>query len=738
MLRTASLLCASLLLAPAEAWARDLAPFVTQLQLPARGAARDAFAWRDGAEVVVARADLSRLGIVAPGSDERVPLSAVPGLSYRIDEGASAIVISCTAECFEVQRLSAPAITSRNVITESARGAYVNYDVETQWADGDGVAGSGVAEASLFGRWGLIESSWLGAEIGLARLETRWTIDSPSRGLRVRLGDSSMVGAGGAPVRFGGVQIGRHFGLTPSLITYPTPTLAGEAATASTVELYVDGALQARERVQAGPFAFDDTPLINGQGEAQLVVTDVAGRQQVITRPFLVSTSLLRPGLTDWALSAGAVRRDYGRRSAAYGESFLAGRYRAGITSSLTAEAAFDLADDATTIQTGATFANIAIGQLRVAHTEGAKGGATEASWLRSGPVWSFGLQGEVRDPAFRALGRDEDTLRRGFAANASVNLGGFGSASLAAGSIESSDEPRASTLAFAYSPHFDFGSLSVRVLYTEREDRELAFGLTFSLALNEGVNSTFGYDTDNDGATYRASAQRAPGYAGGFGWRARSAAGARQRLEYSGLWRSDWGDSTVQFARTRDRAGVRAQHAGSIGVIDGHAFAAQPIRGAFALVDADAANVGVSRDRLRIGATGRDGRVLATGLRPYESNVIAIAADDLPFDRAPSSTEWRVTPAEGAGVVVRFEDAVERLAETRVRFANGEAPPRGSVLVRLRDRARLPVGTDGRLVVLGAQPGDVVELSDDARCRAAADDAALASGLTLICAVAS
>lgn len=736
MLRTASLLCVSLLAAPV-AWAQDAAPFVTQLRLPARNLARDAFAWRDGNAIFVARQDLEQLEIVAPGDGERVELASVPGLTYRLDDSASAVVISCEASCFAVQHLALRGTLPVEAAAERASGVYLNYDVETQWTGDFGLAGSGVAELAMFGRWGLIESSWLGGE-DIARLETRWTIDRPEQHLRMQLGDSSMLGAGGAPVRFGGFQIGRRFELEPSLITYPTATLDGEAASASTVELYVDGALQARDRVEAGPFSFQDAPLISGAGEAQLVVTDIAGRQQIITRPFFVSTSLLRPGLTDWTLSAGAVRRDYGQRDSRYDDRFIAGRYRAGLTDALTADAAFDLTDENATVQAGATFAHVTIGQFRIARAQGADGGATELQWFRPGRVWSFGFQGETRDAAFAPLGREGDRLRQGFAANASVDLDAFGSASIAAGAIATDAEPRASTVTLAYAPRFDFGSLSARLIYTEREQSELAFGLTLSLSLANDVNSTLGYDFDDNGATYRASAQRAPGYAGGFGWRARSAAGEEQRLEYSGLWRGGLGDTSVQLVRTRDDSGVRAQHAGSIGVIEGYTFAAQPIHGAFALVEAGAADVAVSRDRLRVGHTGRDGRVLATGLRPYDSNLIAISAEDLPFDRAAAATELRVAPPQGAGVVVRFEQAVERMEETRVRFATGQAPARGSVLIRERDNARFPVGTGGRVVLLGAQHGDLVRLSDTLDCVAEADEAAIAAGLVLTCAAAS
>ncbi|QGZ93830.1 fimbria/pilus outer membrane usher protein [Terricaulis silvestris] len=736
-IRTTALLCASLALA-APAWAEDAAPFVTQLRLPARDTALDTFAWRRGDDVLVSRADLARLSIQAPGAEERVSLASVPGLTYALDDAAAAIVLTCSARCFDVQRLAPRAEHTASPL-QNARGAYMNYDAEAQWLDGRGVVASGVAEGAMFGPWGLVESSWLGASTGeargLARLETRWTVDRPEQHLRMRIGDSSAIAASGAPVRFGGVQIGRHFGLQPSLITHPTATLSGEAQSASTVELYVDGALRAREHVAAGPFAFENAPLVTGAGEAELVVTDVAGRQQVITRPFFVSMALLRPGLSDWSVSAGAERLAFGRENADYGESFVSGRYRLGLTNTVTAEAGIDVGDASTTFQAGATAAHIMFGQVRLAHAETADGGATEAAWLYQTSRWSLGLQSETRDPSFSMLGLRDNRLLRSTAMQASVNLEHYGSASFVAAAVDEVEASEARTYALSYSPDLTFGTLTARLLYTEREERELSFGLHFALALDSDISHSFAYEIDDYGATYRASSQRSPAFGGGDGWRARSVFGRQQRLEFSGSRRGRIGDTVVQVARTQEDVGARLQHSGSIGAIEGYRFAARPIRGAFALVDVGSPNVGIARDRLNIGATGRDGRVIATGLRPYDVNAISLSADDLPFDHATAATEIRVAPGEGAGVVVRFTESTQTLTEAHARMANGAFAMRGDILIRLRDGARFPIGANGRVVLLGLERGDVFELASNRRCSTAGGENVTSPDLVISCA---
>lgn len=734
-MRATVLLCVSLV-APALAWADDAAPFVTQLRLPARGAAVDVMAWRTSEGVAVARTDLEALSIVPPeDTPERVLLARIPGLSFVEDEAQAAIIITCASACFAPQRLAEPQEQRR---IDRARGAYVNYDFDAQWLQDRGASAAGVAEAVVFGRFGLFESSAIGVagDDGdrLTRLETRWTIDDPTRRLRYRFGDAATLTAGDAALRFAGIQIGRHFALEPSFITYPSPLLSGEATNASTVELYVDGALRAREQVAAGPFVFDNAPLVSGGGQAQVVITDIAGRQQIISRPFFVSTSLLRPGLTDWAVSLGAERLDFGIESARYGDQFFAARYRRGLTRAVTAEAALDLTGDATTAQAGIVFADVAIGQVRATYTQGDTGGASTLAWFQDGDAWSVGVQGDRRDEGFTALGLGESDLEESFAGYISVELGSFGAASLTAASIDYFEDPAARTVTLAFSPSFEQASVSARLVYTEREESDVAFALTFTTALNGDVGASMSYTEDRRGPSYRASLQRGADFEGGLGWRVRASAGRREYAEAAVSRRGARGDTSAQIAFSDGTTAARIGHSGSFGIIEGTAFAAPAIRGGFALVDAGAPDVAVLRDRFPAAVTGDHGRALIVGLRPYDANIITIRADDLPFNQTPAQTQASVTPADGAGVIVRFDVHTERMIETRVVYANQETPMRGAILVRERDGARFPIGANGRTVVRGARDGDTLRLDLDARCTARADEASARNGLVLEC----
>jgi outer membrane usher protein len=731
-IRFSTLLCVSFACAAGMAQASE--PFVVQLRLPARDIAIDVFATRGSNGVEAPGSALAQMGMAVANTDDLIALASVPGLTFEelADEGA--IVITCSVVCYMRQSVDLRGrIQEPEAANTPSSGGYLNYEGDVQWIEERGAAASGIVEASLFGEWGLLDASWLGRTEGttITRLETTWTIDRPQHGIRARVGDSVFIGSTGTPIRFGGVQIGRYFGLTPSLITYPTPAINGEADSTSTVQLYVDGVLRAQSEVQAGPFVIDHAPVVSGGGEAELIITDILGRQQIITRPFFVSTAMLRPGLSDWSVALGAERRAFGVESNRYGDTFAAVRYRRGITDALTLEGAIEATDEIATVEAAFSVTDVRFGQAYASRAINDDGGFTSVSWYYDGGVVSLGAQIEQRDGAFVPFGRDsDDGFHRGVAGSLSLNLGDFGAASFTGAQTEFDGEPRARTMTLSYTPDFGDGIMSFRLIQSEREEKSFTAGVSLSFALSGDVSSHTSAEYDDSGMTYRASLQRAV-EPDRFGWRARGSLGEVDRLEVAAMARGALGDTVGEVGVANGVAGARLRHAGSVGWIEDLTFAGRRIDGAFALVDGGAPNVSVARNRLDAGETGADGRRLVTNLQPYRSNAISISADDLPIDRAPASPVQHVTVAEGAGVLVRFTDAQERVVETHIAYANGETPPRGAVLVRSRDERRFPIGSNGRIVIQGARSGDVLMLGT---CTARADETAVQSALTLEC----
>ncbi|MGE0830562.1 MAG: fimbria/pilus outer membrane usher protein, partial [Hyphomonadaceae bacterium] len=714
--------------------------FVADFRLPARGAQVEALAWRADGDVLVARETLTALGIIAP-DEARVFLSRIEGLSYREDASEAAIIIACTAACFAAQAITRDA--PRAELTPASPGGFFNYDLIASAAVEESVL-AGAFELGLFNASGFGEQTFIAeSQGGLTRLDTHWTFDQPDARVRHRIGDSfTRGGAGAAPVRFGGVQIARDFSLDPGYSPYPLPTFDGAAETPSTIDLYVDGALRMRERVDAGPFTITDAPIVAGAGLAQIVVRDALGRETISTQPFYTSPTLLRPGLSDFSLALGALRENYAQASFDYGRGFASAFYRRGITHQLTAEARLDAGADFSHAGFGVSWGHYALGQIDagVAYTEadGEDGESIRIGWQRPGRGFSIGAEIEAASEDFQPLGapRGEPPPSLRAAASLGRDLGGYGSFSLVGSLIDARDEADVQTLSANYqAPSLGFGALMLNAFYVDDgEEPFLAVGARFSLTLANHTNAGGGVEYADDRLSARLGARRAAPQDGGLGWRASASLGDIDRADAGLLYLGAYGEGALEASYGGDQFGARAQYAGGLAWVGGALHAGRTVRESFALVEVGAAHIGILRDRRRIGESDLRGRLMVVGLRAYERNRIGIALDEAPMGVEIVDDEIFVTPRARSGVLVRMPLRFGAAGEARVMDAAGAALPAGAMLVRASDGARFPVGGEGRVYLSGVDADDLLTLEGAQSCAVRITMQSLAEDAPLIC----
>src|SRR5476649_771973 len=175
------------------------------------------------------------------------------------------------------------------------------------------------------------------AQDGYLRYDTYWRYNDEQRLISYQVGDfvsNSLTWSNSA--RMAGLRISRNFSVRPDLVTYPLLQYSGTAAVPTTVDLFLNGFKASSNNLNSGPFTLTNVPYINGAGEATVVTTDALGRQVSTSVPFYVSNTLLRSGLSDFDLSLGAVRQNYGISDADYSDAAFSGIYRYGITDYLT------------------------------------------------------------------------------------------------------------------------------------------------------------------------------------------------------------------------------------------------------------------------------------------------------------------------------------------------------------------------------------------------------------------
>ena len=142
-------------------------------------------------------------------------------------------------------------------------------------------------------------ANWSDNHADVVRLDSNWTIDDPVRMRSLRFGDSiSRSGVGGLALRFGGIQLARNFAVQPDFVTIPLPSLRGSAAVPSVVDIYVNEALRGSREVPAGPVDLTGLPIVSGNGDVQLVVRDLLGRQTLYNQPYFWPRECLHRGFT--------------------------------------------------------------------------------------------------------------------------------------------------------------------------------------------------------------------------------------------------------------------------------------------------------------------------------------------------------------------------------------------------------------------------------------------------------
>lgn len=302
----------------------------------------------EGRRYRLALADLTRAGLQIGAQSEDLWLDELPGIEADYDAPLQLLRLAAIPDYFPAQRVGGA--TRKFQPASYDMGALLNYDVYVSGGDGRKPQASLFHEARLFGAAGTVSTTGAlrsGAKKSYVRYDTSWRRSDEATAVTLEAGDlvtRSLPWA--SAVRLGGIQVSRDFAVRPDIITYPLPEFAGSATLPSTIDLIVGGQRVAGGAAGPGPFAIDGLPPINGAGEANLVVTDMHGRSIATSMPFYVSSDLLRPGLSDFAVAFGAFREHYGLRNFDYGSVAGSASLRHGVSEAVTLEVRAEIADD--------------------------------------------------------------------------------------------------------------------------------------------------------------------------------------------------------------------------------------------------------------------------------------------------------------------------------------------------------------------------------------------------------
>jgi outer membrane usher protein len=681
-----------------------------------------------GADLRVRIGDLRAAGVnvsrLGGETEQWLSLDWAPGIRHRYDANALLLELTVPPEWLAVQHLDE---TSRGTpAASSSAGFALNYGMHVVDGEDQPMSASLWSEQRLFGGYGVVKNTGLhrysdaagewpqvgAGQRGYVRFDTAWSNSNEQQLQSWTVGDLiTSAQTWSAPARIAGIKLSRDFRLRPDLITYPLPQFSGQAAIPSTLDLFINGQRARSENLRPGPYTISSMPLVTGAGEATLVTTDILGRQVTTTLPFYASSELLRRGLSDYSLSLGAMRRDYGFENFSYGRFAGAGSLRYGLTDAVTLESQAEIATTAV-----GNFGLLGLGAVATAGTLGVLNGSLSrsANYGTQGWQYSFGYryanrgfnvgyQGTRSSADFYTLANADAGAAWSGASSSDILTAGWslariGSVALSHIRVQPAGGSALRLLNVSYVRSLP-GALSLRI----GASRDLRLGEgTFTAQLlasfGRGGNLSIGTQQDSASNEYIQYSRGVPSQ-GGIGWNLGHASGTADDsfTDASVAWSGRYARAETGMATYEGRQARWADLRGSLLAMGNEMFAARQVSDAFVVVSTDGiAGVPVRYENQLVGYTNERGRLLVPWVTSHYAAKFSIDPIDLPPEISVADTERRLAVKRNSGALLSFD--VRRVTAALIKLVDrdGRVLPVGSQVLENHSGQAGTVGYDG------------------------------------------
>ncbi|MEA2876177.1 MAG: outer rane usher protein [Hyphomicrobiales bacterium] len=776
-----------------------------------------AFTMLEGNRLAATRQELLELGLnprgyASPG--DLVVLDQVFGLSHKYDETTQRILITAPEEQLAVKEYNLRTAAELTP-AQSDWGGIVNYNFFASGVsnvDGRPIAINGVPlaingiptkftgapmafngasatfDARVFTPFGTISQSAILRTASLTdrfdalRLNTTLTYSDPETMMSYRAGDVITGGfAWTRPIRIGGAQMQRNFGLRPDLVTVPLPAARGSAAVPSTADIYINNVKTFSQDVNTGPYLLSNLPAITGSGTARVILRDSAGHTTESVLPFYVSANLLAPGMFDYSVEAGLPRLSYGTTGDSYlGTPLASASARYGAFDWLTI---MGHAEGGAGLMNGSLGAVIRTGSLGVATVAGAASRAGTGTGFQSYAAYETKLFGvsinassQMTFGTYNDLASVTARLDKSISADP-YDIGGLidisTSVQKAANSkaLFTSAQPPKMLNRISFGVPLPFYSVNLSAGFTQTRDaadvrsdianvtvsfpvgRASFFATAFSTVSGEknrgflagmsvplgDVTTSLSVSGGTEGLSINADAvkplEQKPG---SWGWRVRDSEGVGAQRSAAVSYRSSFARTEAGVSQGSNGVVATAEVEGAVATMGGGVFFANRIDDAFAVVETGVPDVEVFHENRPAGMTNSSGRALIPGLRSYQRNKIAIDTTKLPVDADISTTEGYVTPADRSGVRLNFAVRTDvKPAIVVFKGADGQ-PLAAGARGQIEGGEDFIVGYDGRAYIKNLSAENKVTIAMvDRECRASfnyearANEQVVISGVT-------
>ena len=667
------------------------------------------------------------------------PLDALPGITAQLDPSLQILYLKVPATDFDSSVLQA---TDRVMLRTSVPepGLFLNHDFQFLGAGGSKQI-TGLVEAGAFSKLGVLTSSFVCRDLMQSmrwtRLGTQFVRDFPSHMSTLTIGDSISAGNPWASqVYYGGVRYASKFSTQPSFIPFALPGVAGEVTVPSTVDLYVNNVRVSQQQVDAGPFSIQNIPVMTGQGDVRMVVTDVLGRQQIVTTSFNRSPTLLRKGVNEYVYEAGSLRYGYGLPVSGYTSVFAAGTQRYGLRNALTLNGRVEIQASNQTFGVGADFALLQIGVASAAvafsHNNLGDGVLAYAAFQRQTRTFGFSANIVAASSNFRQLGLQPTERVARLTALAQISHSFGNRVSVSGGYLRREGR---SHLGMPNDPSVvDFSGINsslnwqlsrratlvAAVNYAPGSQNRTSANLSLIIPLGPRDLVMASSQVDKTTATATIDYTHQAPVGNGYGYRVRADAADGRGVDAGLYAQSDFGSYLVESGWRQGNTSWRLGETGSMVWFHGKIIPTRWLSDSFGVVDVPQTGIRVFSNNQYIASTGRRGLVVLPQLVPYSQNAVRLDDEGVPIDLQINLEEKHIVPMPRTGVYVKFSAAKIRGALLILFTGDGNPLPLGAEVRASGSSHTDIVALRGEVFVEDIElPGRVLARWNDRQCEA-------------------
>lgn len=505
------------------------------------------------------------------------------------------------------------------------------------------------------------------------RLQSRLIVDDRQHLRRWTYGDFQTEPTPyGATALLGGISLSRKFRMDPHYIYYPAIGYEGIMTTPGEIEVYLDGFQVHKEELDPGRFTFNDLTGYGGAGELTIVVRDIFGHEERITRPFYLDEQLLKRGEHEYSYNLGLLRQDYGVESFSYGDAVLSAFHRYGWRENLTAELG------------GEAGRGLVMLSPRLLYVWGARGlfdvslagsAGSEKSGFAAG--FSYGYRNrkigtsvrlKLYSKDFSNVASEDRRDRPATEAGVRFNYGDvdFGSLSLDLATVRRHLGEDRDLMVVSYSRRLNaFFSLHTSLRHTRQVVDDTRLMVTLSYRPGTRSQMAFRAEVFSGGDAENVQWFKSPPEGEGYGYRVESGrqrtdAGTDESIEHAWQYNARYGIGRASAKVTQGENDTILNHhlsaAGGVACVGGRCEPTRPVRDSFAVVKVgDVSDVRVMNNGQVIGRTDADGIVFIPNMASFYENQLAINDQDIPLERSITTIQRYVSPPYRSGSCVFF-----------------------------------------------------------------------------------